>query len=355
MAIEDEAGRPLVDREAALWAIRLFIGREPRDEAEVQFHRGHVDLESLRSGFARTGEFREFLDRLAGVGSYEAPLFLLAPPASPLVPHRFEPPTLADPVSQLCTEAQLAEPAYAEWRTVLELPEWPHRKMWEFAWVAAVLRKAGMLRPGSRALGFGVGGEPLPALLARHGVQVLATDAPPDIIDGHGWDSTGQHATSLDPLRRPGIVPNDVFDQRVAFQPADMNAIPASLAGFDACWSSCAFEHLGSIEHGLRFVEASLATLRPGGIAVHTTEFNLASNDATFEAPQLSLFRKRDIEALLQRLAEAGHRPWPLNLHPGTGPMDQHIDLPPYSLPHLKLKVAGYAVTSIGLVVQKAA
>lgn len=99
--------------------------------------------------------------------------------------------------------------------------------------------------------------------------------------------------------------------------------------------------------------EQSLKTLRPGGLAVHTTEFNLSSNDATFEHPTLSLFRKRDIEDLYARLIAAGHKVWPLNLHPGTGPADAHIDLPPYGTPHLKLEVASYVTTSIGLVVEK--
>ena len=143
------------------------------------------------------------------------------------------------------------------------------------------------------------------------------------------------------------------FDRLVRFAPVDMNAIPAGLEGFDLCWSSCAFEHLGSIEHGLRFVEASLRTLRPGGIAVHTTEFNLSSDTDTFEAENLCLFRRRDMEALLERLARAGHTPWPLNLYPGDGAIDAHIDLPPYALPHLKLQVGQYVTTSIGIVVQK--
>ena len=133
-----------------------------------------------------------------------------------------------------------------------------------------------------------------------------------------------------------------------------MNAVPGDLRGFDVCWSACALEHLGSIERGLSFIEQSLNTLRPGGLAVHTTEFNLDSNDYTIELPELCLFRRRDIERLLSSLVAAVHKVWPLNLHPGSGEMDQHIDLPPYALPHLKLQVAQYTTTSLGIVVQKA-
>ena len=110
---------------------------------------------------------------------------------------------------------------------------------------------------------------------------------------------------------------------------------------------------MGSIEKGLDFVRNSLKTLKPGGLAIHTTEFNLTSNEDTFEHPTLSLFRKRDIESLYGRLIEEGHQPWSLNLFPGNGKIDAHVDLPPFALPHLKLQVSRYVTTSIGLVVQK--
>jgi SAM-dependent methyltransferase len=299
--------------------------------------------------------FRDFVKRLGSAAdTFAVPLFLLEPPKDKRIPFRFESPSLAEPCSQTCTENQFAEPLYFELSEVLELKHRGlHRKAWEFVWIAAVLKKAALLREGNKGIGFGVGGEPLPAFFASHGVQVVATDAPPAAINGQGWDVIGQHAVSLEPLKRPQMLDNGKFDRLVQFEPVDMNNIPPHLKNFDFCWSACCFEHLGSIELGLNFVEQSLKTLRPGGLAVHTTEFNLSSNEATLEIPTLSLFRKRDIEALYGRLIAAGHKVWPLNLHPGTGPADAHIDLPPYGSPHLKLLVRTYATTSIGLVVEK--
>ena len=344
----------MVSAEAAAWALRLFAGREPRDRAEIEFHRNHPDLDSLRRAFAATVEFRDFLDRsVLQPPGYVIPPFLLRAPEHLGIPMLLEEPTLTRPVSQLCTASQFDEPAFPAWCGALGLTADHHRKTWEFCYILAVLWAAGVLEPGRRALGFGCGTEPIPALLARLGLDVLATDAPHDVIAGQGWDSTNQHTGGLQDLEKPGIVDRATFHARVAFRPVNMNAIPADLRGFDACWSSCAFEHLGSIAHGLTFFENSLATLRPGGVAVHTTEFNLQSNSDTYEDAALSLFRKRDIEALLGRLADAGHEVWPLNLHPGTTAVDEHIDLPPYALPHLKLRVANYVTTSIGLVVRK--
>jgi hypothetical protein len=288
---------------------------------------------------------------VGGIG-FAASSFLSGPPSSP-VPWRFAPPNLTDPVSQLCTEGQVTEPAYAEWCAAFGLLPDPHRKHWEYVWIAAVLRRAGLLRPGIRAVGFGVGQEPIPALLAQNGVEVLATDSPSEIVDSEAWVRTSQHAESLAPLHRPGLVSDAEFDRLVRFMPVDMNALPDAIRDFDFCWSTCAFEHLGSLENGLQFVERSLSALRPGGLSIHTTEFNLSSNDETVEQDVLCFYRRRDIEALFARLTKQGHVCWPMNLYPGDGAMDMHVDFPPYGLPHLKLHMAGYVTTSMGVVVQK--
>ncbi|MFT8245353.1 SAM-dependent methyltransferase [Roseomonas sp. BN140053] len=344
-----------VDPEATAWAMRLFIGREPHNDAEVAFHSQHGDLHSLRVAFSRTHEFRAFLDAYGHDKrkEYAAPLWLLRPPADPELRWRFEPPSLAQPTCQLCTAEQFAEPAYAAWCVALGVEPVQHRKQWEFCWLLAAMQAAGVLRPGHRALGFGTGKESIPSVLAARGLHVVASDAPMELIEGQGWTTTNQHSHDVMDLHFPNLLDEAVFRERVSFRPVDMNAIPTDLRGFDLCWSSCSFEHLGSIEHGLRFVENSLETLRPGGLAVHTTEFNLSSNDDTVETPTVSLFRRRDFEALLSRLRAAGHEVWPLNLHPGYAEVDAHIDVPPYGLPHLKLALAEYVTTSIGIMVRR--
>ena len=342
-----------LSRETILWAFRMFIGREPADEAEIAFHQQNADLDTLRRSFATTQEFTDF-QRRAKPEAYCAPLFLLQPPADKAIPWRFQPPQLTAPVSQLCTQDQFEEPIFAQLCAMLDIIPNPHRKIWEFCYVVAVMQAAGLLRPGIRALGFGVGQEQIPALLARAGATVVATDAPDTVVHGQGWSSTGQHAAELKALDYPSILPFEELQKRVVFRPVDMNAIPDDLRDFDVCWSSCAFEHLGSIALGLRFFERSLETLKPGGIAVHTTEFNLSSNTETFDTAGLCLFRKQDLEAMLGRLAAAGHEVWPLNLHPGSAALDAHVDLPPYAMPHLKLALGRYVTTSIGLAVRKA-
>ncbi len=264
-------------------------------------------------------------------------------------------PTLAAPASQLCTEGQLREPAYARWcRELKEVPAL-HRKQWEFAYAMQVLEAAGLLQPGRRGLGFGCGREPLAALMAALGCEVVAMDLDAAAAAGHGWIETDQHAARLEDLNDRGICPPELFARRVRFRPADMNAIPEDLAGFDFVWSCCAFEHLGSIEHGLAFVRRAMRCLRPGGIAVHTTEFNLSSNQRTAESRDLSVFRRQDLERLVRDLEAAGHRPFPFNFNAGNGPLDRYVDLPPYrSEPHVRLRLDRFVITSIGLVIQRA-
>ena len=46
--------------------------------------------------------------------------------------------------------------------------------------------------------------------------------------------------------------------RRVSFRAVDMNTIAADLTDFDFCWSSCCFEHLGSIDHGLQFIHNTM-------------------------------------------------------------------------------------------------
>lgn len=126
----------------------------------------------------------------------------------------------------------------------------------------------------------------------------MGTDMAPAEAETIGWSSSVQHAVGKAALRWHGVCTDDQFDRNVAFRECDMNHIPDDLTGFDFCWSSCAFEHLGSIEKGLTFVERSLDCLKPGGWAVHTTELNLSSNDDTVDNHETVLFRRRDFEEL---------------------------------------------------------
>jgi FkbM family methyltransferase len=263
-------------------------------------------------------------------------------------------PTLESPGSQLCTESQLREPVYRVWCDALREPPALRRKQWEYVYILQALAMRGMLEPGRRGLGFGCGREPLAAVMANRDCEIVATDLEATAAAGHGWIETDQHASALEDLNARGICDSEQFRQRVSFRTGDMNRISTELRDFDFVWSSCAFEHLGSIRHGLEFVVNAMRCLRPGGVAVHTTEFNLTSNYHTIEAHNLVFFRRYDIEQLIRTLEHDGHTVAPLNLNPGLGPVDRYVDLPPYRRePQLRLRMDQYVFTSIGLIIQR--
>lgn len=253
--------------------------------------------------------------------------------------------------SCLCTQAQLETPPFREWSRRMRLQFKHHRKLWEFAFIAEALEQHGMLRPGRRGLGFAVGREPLAALFASRGCEIVATDLDERQAGKLGWTASNQHAARLEDLNTDGLCDPDEFRRLVTFRPVDMNDIPDDLEGFDFVWSSCSFEHLGSIAHGRRFIDRMTRCLKPDGIAVHTTEFNVSSNSATIDNdPTFVIFRQRDIEEMAADLRSKG-RGVELDLTLGNGPADAHVDLYPYEQKtHLKLQLGSFVATSFGLI-----
>jgi SAM-dependent methyltransferase len=263
-------------------------------------------------------------------------------------------------------QADLESDWARHWLAELKIPLVFHRKLWELAFVLQSIFEEGHLRPGASGLGFGCGTEPLPSYFMSHGIKVLITDLPADEAQDRGWADTGQHASSLEQAFHPGLVDRARFDELSSLAYVDMNAIPADLTGYDFCWSVCALEHLGTIEKGLAFVENSLATLKPGGLAVHTTEFNINPEGPTIDNWPSVLFQRKHFEALAERLTGQGHEIAPFDFHLGDKPMDRFIDLPPWGhdmpqalaewmghMAHMKVATDGFPATCFGLKIRK--
>lgn len=258
--------------------------------------------------------------------------------------------------SVICRQEHFDTGYFTYWAAQMAHAPVYHRKLWEFVFIAQALHERGLLRDGAKGLGFGVGKEPLAALFASRGCEVTATDADTAHAADQGWVESAQHAAGLDGLRRPQICDEARFSRNVRFAPFDMNDTPGGFRDFDFCWSACALEHLGSIDNGLAFIRRSLDCLRPGGVAVHTTEFNLQHDDHTIDHAGTVLFRRRDFEALFAELAAEGHVCAALDFEEGNQPVERYVDLPPFrSHPHLKLALDGIMTTSIGLIVHRRA
>ncbi len=256
-------------------------------------------------------------------------------------------------VSCLCTQARLESPSFQAWvARIQDSPQNYHRKLWEYCYIAQALYEREMLAVGRQGLGFAVGREPLPALFAGLGSEVLATDLGLDTAEAASWSEAGQHAASLEELNDRGLCATDEFVERVRFRTVDMRRLPDNLGEFDYLWSSCSLEHLGTLAAGERFIFDSLRFLKSGGVAVHTTEFNLSSNLWTIGRGPDVIYRRRDIERIAKRLAQMGFR-IDLDFRRGELPYDHYVDRPPYANnPHLTLELHKYVVTSIGLIIE---
>jgi len=252
-------------------------------------------------------------------------------------------------VSQACTADQFHEQHYTRLVSAIGQETRFHRKQWEYIYILRVLEHYGLLAEGVKGLGFGCGKEPLVALMARDGVRVIATDIAPAVDSDSHWGSR----SAMD-LFYGGICSEARFAEQVAFRDVDMTQIPEDLGQHDFVWSCCALEHLGSLQAGLDFIVNSMACVKPGGLAVHTTELNTSSDTETFESPGLSLYRRSDLLALQDRLTRLGCSLLPLNFYAGDQPEDEYVDLPPYEQKlHLKLQIQQFVVTSFGLVIRK--
>ena len=264
-------------------------------------------------------------------------------------------PKMTELVWQLVTQSQMESETFKRWcHEIKERPRY-HRKQWEYAYVLQGLYENDLLRPGRLGLGFGVGTEPLPALMAKYGCKVVATDMDVESAKKIGWVDTKQHSVSTNDLNNRGICERDKFNSLVSFLTTDMNNIDARLESmrFDFIWSCCAIDHLGAIELGKRFINETIKLLKPGGISIHTTEYNVSSDGDTLDHQELVLFRRKDIESLVKDLNSDGHD-ISFNPHTGNGYVDKFFDTLPYEYNnHLKLVIGPYVSTSIGLLIKK--
>ena len=256
--------------------------------------------------------------------------------------------------SELCKAKDYQAGWFRHWCDQLQETPNYHRKQWEFVYVMQALWERGCIAAGKKGLVFAVGTEPLPAMFASYGCEILATDIFPDKGVEMGWDNGNQLCFGLASLNTRKLCDDSVFKQLVQYRPVDMNDIPDDLVDYDFNWSSCSFEHLGSLEKGFQFLKNQLKTLKPGGWSVHTTEYNISSNDETQENNSTVIYRQRDIEYIVNELRNEGHFVEEVDFSLGGLPEDFMVDVePPQQKIHLKLQVDKFVVTSIGLIIQK--
>ena len=256
--------------------------------------------------------------------------------------------------TRLATAGELKERRSAEILNALGQTPRLHRKQWEYVFIIKALEELDMLVPGKKALVFAAGTERLISFFASKGVHVTATDMDANKAAEAGWSNTNQHASSKDTLFYSELISRKTFDELVEYRTLDMNHLPAKLfQRFDFVWSTCSLEHVGSILLGQIFTLQSVRLLRQGGVAVHTTEFTLSSLDKTLDYDGTVLWRKLDVQNMINSARVLGMNVSSGCFEAGNDLLDQNPDVPPYSsYNHIKLKLAGHIVTSVGWLVQ---
>lgn len=245
--------------------------------------------------------------------------------------------------------------AYDFWSRKLDLKPAYDRKAWEFTQLLQAAWQKGKFY-NSRAVSFGSGTEPLASWFALMDTEVVVTDIKPATQQlQRDWVTTGQHCGGdVSRLYFPKVCPDmQRFNRNVSFRYADMRDIPSDLRNFDLCWSMGSLEHLKSAEAGLDFIVNSLDVLKPGGLAVHTTEYNKQPPNARLDLVDTVYYGANDLIALRDKLEAAGHWVAPLILNPGNGWLDQLVTPLACRDPHVSFDFNGIIVTSAVLIIQK--
>ncbi len=266
-------------------------------------------------------------------------------------------------VSKPTTQNDIETPWFSYWCKEIGVAPMYNRKLWEFAFTLQSLYENGILVDGKTGIGFGCGEEPLGSYFASKNMRVIISDLTPKEAKQIGW-AKNEHESLKEKAFFPDLVSNELFNKNVEHQYIDMNNLPSFDTKFDFCWSICALEHLGSIQKGLNFIENSLNILKPGGIAIHTTEFNYSSEDETIDNWETVLFLRKHFELLARNIKNNGNELIGPDFDIGNGFLDGYIDVPPYQTydnidmkvgysPQLKLAVRGFFITCFGMIIKK--
>lgn len=207
-----------------------------------------------------------------------------------------------------------------------------HRKQWEFYVIQKeILEHFHGNIEKKIGLGFAVGQEVLLPYFVKKGAAIIGTDLDPSSETSKGWIDSNQHLSNNVPLNN--IVDEKTFNTHFHMDYVDMNNIPAKYLHnqHDFIWSSCALEHLGSTQKGLDFIINSLACLKPGGVAVHTTEFSMSSHTEHFEHAQSAIYSRYLILNLINDIRLLGYDVKPIQFQREHSPINNHVDKPPYT------------------------
>ena len=272
--------------------------------------------------------------------------------------------------SNLCNYEDFLTNDYEEFCNLIGEQKKIHRKQWEFYVIYKKLLEYLGDFNCKKGLGFAVGQEVIVPLFLNLNADITASDLNPNDSDSLAWINSNQHISNgFDKYVDSGYIKKDILN-KCKFDFINMNNIPSKylMNEYNFIWSSCALEHLGSLQNGFNYIINSLKCLKKGGIAVHTTEYNFKSNDNTLETSGCVSYRKKDIEWLISEIEKLGYYIEPINFNRNDNIVNNYIDPFPYIgstsaiffdvnnydilKSHINLNIEGHCSTSIYIVIQ---
>jgi SAM-dependent methyltransferase len=236
-----------------------------------------------------------------------------------------------------------------------------HRKDWEWTLGIIAMKRFGKLNNNNVAIGIGAGRELILFHLAHHLGHIYATD----LYSGKEW----AHFAPADFVENPGKYSPFPYDPKVLTAlRMDGTRLEFPSDSFDIAFSFSSIEHFGGEDHSgaLKSLKEMERVLKPGGIAIVTTEYIINNKDP----PDLTnqFYNERTIHSRLIDRLDRMKLVEPLDLTISPRTLDRGIidasdavkwdtsrvdDAFKQANPYVVIKLGNKLITSIMLVFQK--
>lgn len=261
---------------------------------------------------------------------------------APMPAHTFA--GAAPPINKVCRTADAGDPLWRRGYEDLGFspgPEVFHRKIWEFNQALYGLRTLNRLAPEATALGIGCGHEEFMYFLANRIRRVIATDLYEGVWIGGESDA--------DVLNHPEkYAPFKYREDHLEVRRMDALALEAGDRSVDFVFCLSSIEHFGSRRDKLTSLREMHRILKPGGVAVLTTEVvlnRLGRGDQYFH-----------IDTLSALVAEAGFtldQPPDLRVEQEFAVRPLALPMETFVAPHVVLRNFNTIYTSVALFLMK--